>query len=92
MALKFHPNKPHILASASLDKTIRIWNVLGAELEHLPDVDYSGNFPQGDADEGTVAVGILAGEQLGHRAEVSSIVSLVSYIRRRPTPMEGSRC
>lgn len=75
VSIKFHPNKPHILASASDDKTIRIWNVLGAELERIPGLQYSENYPQGDADEGTVAVGVLAGEQLGHRAEVSTIVS-----------------
>lgn len=79
-ALKFHPNKPHILASASGDKTIRIWNVLGAELECPPEglVNLSENYPQGDADEGTACVGIIAGEQYGHRAEVSTIVSMAS--------------
>lgn len=80
LSLKFHPHNPHILASSSADKTIRIWNVLGAELDRPWTVEglinLSENFPQGDADEGTVAVGIIAGEQFGHRAEVSSIVSL----------------
>lgn len=82
LALKFHPNKPHILATASGDKTIRIWNVLGAELECLPDIDYSENYPQGDADEGTIAIGILAGEQLGHRADVSTIVGVTPTVDR----------
>lgn len=76
LSLKFHPNRPHILATASGDKTIRIWNLQGADLEPPSDNSVNENFPQGDADEGTVALGILAGERPGgHRSTVSCLVS-----------------
>jgi hypothetical protein len=66
-----------MLASASNDRTIRIWNIYGTEVE-LEDGDddpLSENYPQGDADEGSYAIAILAGYKSGHLAGVGALVS-----------------
>ncbi|WVF68577.1 hypothetical protein IAT40_003346 [Kwoniella sp. CBS 6097] len=66
---------PHIIASSSDDKTIRIWNIKGADepllpLGRMPDQDY----PMGDADEGNCVIAIIAGEgKGGHRFYVASV-------------------
>jgi hypothetical protein len=36
----------------------------------------SENYPQGDADEGSYALAILAGDKSGHKAEVAALVSI----------------
>lgn len=80
MHLTFHEQHVHILASASSDKTTRIWNILGAESE-LPDPrtgdKVDENYPMGMADEGSVIVAVLAGEGSGgHRDQVVGAVSV----------------
>jgi WD40 repeat protein len=84
LSIIFHPRHPHILASASEDRTIRIWNMFGTDvvLENGDFEPLSENYPQGDADEGNYAVAILAGHQGGHKAGVSALVSLVHLLER----------
>ena len=67
---------PHILASASSDKTVRIWNILGGEVTPPEGDDkLSENFPMAMADEGNVIVAVLAGEGSGgHRDKVVGAV------------------
>jgi WD40 repeat protein len=77
LSLVFHPLHPHILASASSDRTIRIWNFFGTDVEEgLHDPPLSENYPQGDADEGSCVLAILAGDKAGHKAGVSALVRL----------------
>lgn len=78
LGLDFSPTHPHILASASGDKTTRIWNILGGDVAKAPpDVYHSQNYPMGMADEGDALVAILAGEGGGgHRAKVVGVVRL----------------
>jgi len=77
LSLVFHPLYPHILASASNDRTIRIWNLFGTDVEEGPhDPPLSENYPQGDADEGSCILAILAGDKAGHQAGVSALVRL----------------
>ena len=73
LSVKFSPTDPHILASASGDRTVRVWNVFGGDL--ADDLDQpSRNFPMGDADEGDACVCILAGEgAAGHKWDVEAV-------------------
>jgi len=67
---------PHIFATASGDKTTRIWNICGSPPPAFgPDELPSENYPMGDADEGTECVAILAGEGYGHQSKVIGCVS-----------------
>ncbi|WVQ75114.1 hypothetical protein IAR50_004723 [Cryptococcus sp. DSM 104548] len=70
--LAFAPHHPHILASASADRTTRIWNILGADLpRNIPLNQQSHNYPMADADEGTCVVAVIAGEgKGGHQSYV----------------------
>jgi hypothetical protein len=75
----FAPWAPHILASGSDDTTVRIWNIFGGELEEQPkdSLLQSQNFPQADADEGTVLLAVLCGSGIGgHKAAICDIVSV----------------
>jgi len=82
LSIVFHPLNPHIFASASCDKTIRIWNIFGTDVElEEGDVEpLSENYPQGDADEGSCVLAILAGDKAGHKAGVSALVRLCPII------------
>ena len=85
LSLVFHPLYPHILASASNDRTIRIWNLFGTDVEEGPhDPPLSENYPQGDADEGSCILAILAGDRAGHQAGVSALVRLPQPKPRTP--------
>ncbi|WVQ96119.1 hypothetical protein IAU59_003221 [Kwoniella sp. CBS 9459] len=66
---------PHIIASTSYDKTVRIWNIRGADAPSFPpDERPEENYPMADADEGTCVVAILVGEgHGGHRFYVTSV-------------------
>lgn len=77
LCLTFHLAAPHILASASSDKTVRIWNILGGEVTPPePGDKLSENYPMAMADEGNVIVAVLAGEGSGgHRSKVVGVVS-----------------
>jgi WD40 repeat protein len=73
--VEFSPHLPHILASASRDKSVRIWNIMGGDLAP-GQTDLSANYPMGQADEGTCLVAVLGGDGLGgHRWDVCSLVS-----------------
>jgi polycomb protein EED len=76
LSIVFHPLHPHILASSSTDRTIRIWNIYGTDVEREEgdDEPLSENFPQGDADEGHCVLAILAGDKAGHKAGVTALV------------------
>jgi polycomb protein EED len=75
LSVKFSPVEPHILASASGDRTVRVWNVFGGDFVGSLDLHgQSRNYPMGDADEGDACVFILAGEgPAGHRWDVVSL-------------------
>lgn len=83
----FSPTDPHILASGSEDRTIRIWNILGGDVECKDGEILSENFPQADADEGTCLVAVLAGEGYGgHRAQVCDLVSVRHWLGAANVP------
>lgn len=76
-AVAICPKFPHIIASASRDHTIRIWNLYGYDVELQGPTDLPNqNYPMGDADEGNHVVAILAGNWPGgHRDDVCTLVS-----------------
>lgn len=85
-SIAFHPLHPHILASACADRTIRIWNIYGTDVQ-LEEGDIeplSENFAQGDADEGSYLVAVLAGDKAGHKAGVTALVRHLNLHRPRP--------
>lgn len=76
LAISICRANPHIFATASGDKTTRIWNICGSPSPTFgPDDLPSENYPMGDADEGTECVAILAGEGYGHQSKVIGCVS-----------------
>ncbi|KAI9633049.1 uncharacterized protein MKK02DRAFT_40433 [Dioszegia hungarica] len=74
-AVAICPKFPHIIASASRDHTIRIWNLYGYDVELQGPTDLPNqNYPMGDADEGNHVVAILAGNWPGgHRDDVCTL-------------------
>lgn len=77
LSARFSPTHPHILASASGDRTVRVWNIFGGDLKVETTDDphsRSRNYPMGDADEGDACIFILVGEGAGgHEWEIVTL-------------------
>jgi polycomb protein EED len=74
--LEFCLSSPHMLASSSGDKSVRIWNIWGAGCAEPAEGELpSMNYGMGDAEEGTVIWAILAGAgRSGHTDKVPGLV------------------